>query len=97
MVPATKKSDKKGLRISVGLIVIGLLLIGAAFLPFINLPQCPGNATTLADGSRCIIGVNMGAATIWMLGIAVVFVGVFCLLGLLVAKFLRRYGQKKIF
>jgi hypothetical protein len=89
-------SDKKGLKISVGMIIVGLLIVGFAFLPFMNPPQCPGNAVTMADGSRCIIGVNMGAASVWMLGMAIVFVGIFCLIGLLIVNFIRRFGNKKI-
>lgn len=44
-------------------LVSGLLMIAAVFTPPLNPPQCPSYATRMPDGSHCIIGANIGAAS----------------------------------
>ena len=61
-------------------LVVGLLMIVAAFTPPLNPPQCPAHATRMADGSTCIIGANIGAGLLWLAGIFVACVGGLALL-----------------
>lgn len=51
------------------LIVIGFVAMGAAFTPYMNPPQCE-NALTV-ENSNCIIGANMGAGMLFLLGFAI--------------------------
>ena len=55
-------------------------MIVAAFTPPLNPPQCPDHATRMPDGSVCIIGANIGAGLLWLVGIVVAFVGAISLL-----------------
>ncbi len=65
--------DKLRIIISIVVLVVGLLIIGVAFTPPFNPPQCEGNLTT--DNSNCIIGANIGAGLVWLLGMAIAIVG----------------------
>jgi len=51
------------------IVAVGLLMFMVSRLPAMNPPQCPGNELTLPDGSRCIIGANIGAGLLWMFSI----------------------------
>lgn len=61
--------DKKRIKICAILIVIGLLIIGATFSPFLNPKQCPDSYTQQqVNDSDCIIGANIGAGAMYLLG-----------------------------
>lgn len=68
MKVAFTAKDKKRIKIYLLLVVIGLLIIGAAFTPWLNPPQCDVNQTPGYD--HCIIGANIGAGLMWLLGMA---------------------------
>jgi len=51
------------------LVAVGLLMLLVSRLPAMNPPQCPRNELSLPDGSRCIIGANIGAGLLWMFSI----------------------------
>lgn len=55
--------------------VLGMLLAAMAFTPPLDPPQCPDHATRMPDGSRCIIGANIGAGLLWLEGMFGAFVG----------------------
>lgn len=57
------------------MLVVGLLIVAATFSPPLNPPQCPDHATRMPDGSNCIIGANIGAGLLLMLGTLVTFIG----------------------
>jgi len=43
------------------LVAVGLLMFMVSRFPAMNPPQCPRDELSLPDGSRCIIGANIGA------------------------------------
>jgi len=63
------------------LVAVGLLMLMVSRLPAMNPPQCPRYERTLPDGSRCIIGANIGAGLLWMFSIGLT---AFAALGMLV-------------
>ncbi len=65
--------DKIRIIISIVVLIVGLLIIGAAFTPPFNPPQCEGSLTT--DNSNCIIGANIGGGLVWLLGVAIAIAG----------------------
>ncbi len=65
--------DKLRSIISLAILVIGLLIIGAVFTPPLNPPQCEGYKTP--QNSTCIIGANIGAGLVWLLGMAIAIGG----------------------
>jgi len=62
------------------LVAAGLLMFMVSRLPAMNPPQCPGDELTLPDGSRCIIGANIGAALLWMFSIGLTALAALALL-----------------
>ncbi len=69
---------------------MGLLMVAAAFTPPLDPPQCPDHATRMPDGSRCIIGANIGAGLLSLAGIVVALIGAVGLLVSLVVVFWER-------
>jgi hypothetical protein len=57
------------------LAVVGVLMCGASRSSVLNPPQCPDHATKMPDGSRCIIGANIGAGIAGLTGIALAAAG----------------------
>lgn len=56
--------------------LLGLAILGASYLPILNPEQCPDYYTQAqVDESHCIIGVNFRAGLFWLLGIAGAVVG----------------------
>ncbi len=72
--------DKLRIKICLAILIFGLLIIGAAFTPYNNPPQC-GEAYTshhelqTPQNSRCIIGANIGGGFVWLLGMAIAIAG----------------------
>jgi len=62
------------------LVAVGLLTFMVSRLPVMNPPQCPGDALSLPDGSRCIIGANIGAGLLWLFGIGLTAVAALAML-----------------
>ncbi len=59
---------------SMGL-ALGVLMIFAIYLPLLSPPQCPLTYTQdQIDSANCIVGANIGAGLLRLLGILVTFV-----------------------
>lgn len=72
------------------LVGVGLLMFMVSRLPAMNPPQCPGGELSLPDGSRCIIGANIGAGLLWLFGIGLTAVAALGMLITLPASLLVR-------
>ena len=62
------------------LVAVGLLMFMVSFLPAMNPPQCPDDELSLPDGSRCIIGANIGAGLLWLFSIGLTAVAALAML-----------------
>ena len=77
-------------------IVFGLLIIASSYLPLFNPPECPvGYTQEQINSSNCIIGANIGAGMIWLLGLLVLLVGALGLLASLLINFIRKNRTTK--
>ena len=81
------------MKVWLGIMLSGAAITGIAYLPFMNPPQCPYEYTQAQIvSSRCIVGVNMGAAFVWMLGVLIFGVG--CV-GTIVTLIIRVFANRK--
>lgn len=66
------RKDKWVVGISVAVVIVGLIIAGLAFTPWMNPAQCG----EIGAGSNCIIGANIGAGLVFLLGMSIAILGV---------------------
>lgn len=77
------------------ILIIGMLMLGSLYLPAVSPEQCPSNYTQAqVDESNCIIGANIGAGMIWLLGIAATGTGMLGLAIALLIRYIHEYRQQ---
>ncbi len=74
-------------------VVAGSALFGLSFLPTLNPPQCPSYVTSMPDGSKCIIGANLGAPLLLVAGLLLMVTGT---VGLLIGLVLRSWRKHRL-